>query len=124
MILVIAGGRNIDKQVAFDIWEEIYQDQAHPDIHISQVDEYVSGCCRTGPDQVPFMLRAMGRNTPIKEFWPDWNKHGKAAGPIRNRQMAEYVDAALLIWDGKSRGSASMKREMEKLGKPVYEVII
>jgi hypothetical protein len=61
---------------------------------------------------------------PVKEFPADWNTHGKAAGPIRNKQMAEYADALLLIWDGESKGSANMKREMEKLGKPVYEVII
>lgn len=64
------------------------------------------------------------RGCQIKRFLPDWDKHGKAAGPIRNRQMAEYGDALLLIWDGESRGSASMKKEMEKLGKPVYEVIL
>lgn len=29
-----------------------------------------------------------------------------------------------LIWAGKSRGSANMKKEMEKLNKPVYEVIV
>jgi hypothetical protein len=61
---------------------------------------------------------------PYKEFPADWNAHGKAAGPIRNKQMAEYADALLLIWDGESRGSASMKSEMLKLNKPVYEIII
>ncbi len=60
----------------------------------------------------------------ITKFPADWGKHGKAAGPIRNREMAEYADALLLLWDGKSRGSANMKREMEKLKKPIYEVIL
>lgn len=57
-------------------------------------------------------------------FKPDWDKHGKAAGPIRNKQMAEYADELLLIWDGKSKGSKNMKEEMLKLNKPVYEVVI
>lgn len=61
---------------------------------------------------------------PVKRFLPDWNTHGRAAGPIRNAQMADYGDALLLIWDGKSRGSASMKSEMMKRGKPIYEVIL
>ncbi len=61
---------------------------------------------------------------PVKFFYPDWDTHGKAAGPIRNRRMAEYADALLLIWDGKSKGSASMKAEMTKLNKPIYEVIM
>jgi hypothetical protein len=38
--------------------------------------------------------------------------------------MAEYADALLLIWNGESRGSANMKENMVKLGKPVYEVIL
>lgn len=61
---------------------------------------------------------------PYKMFPADWTAHGKAAGPIRNREMAMYADALLLIWDGKSRGSANMKKEMEKLSKPIYEVIL
>lgn len=58
------------------------------------------------------------------EFPADWDKYGKGAGHIRNAEMAKYGDALLLIWDGSSRGSANMKQQMEKLGKPVYEVII
>lgn len=61
---------------------------------------------------------------PVKEFPADWDKHGKAAGHIRNKQMAEYADALLLIWDGTSRGSANMKQQMLKLKKPIYEVVL
>jgi hypothetical protein len=51
-------------------------------------------------------------------------KHGRSAGPKRNRKMAEYSDALLLIWDGESPGSSSMKKAMIALGKPVFEVIL
>lgn len=60
----------------------------------------------------------------LAKFPANWDKHGKSAGHIRNAEMAKYGDALLLIWDGSSRGSANMKQNMEKLGKPVYEVII
>lgn len=63
-------------------------------------------------------------NKKITRFPADWNTHGRAAGPIRNREMAEYADALVLIWDGKSRGSASMKREAKRAGIPVYEYIL
>lgn len=63
-------------------------------------------------------------NIPIKEFSADWKLYGKAAGPIRNREMAEYADALLLIWDGKSKGSKNMKETMINLNKSVYEVIL
>lgn len=57
-------------------------------------------------------------------FLPEWDKHRKAAGPIRNKEMAESADALLLIWDGESKGSKNMKENMLKLNKPVYEVIL
>jgi len=60
----------------------------------------------------------------LKVFEADWEEHGKAAGPIRNGQMAEYADALLLIWDGESRGSANIKEQMHKANKPVYEIIM
>ncbi len=65
-----------------------------------------------------------GTEIDVKVFPAEWDKHGKSAGPIRNKQMAEYADMLLLIWDGESKGSANMKLEMKKLGKPVYEVIL
>jgi len=57
---------------------------------------------------------------PIKRFPADWDKHGKAAGPIRNRAMAEYADALLAVWDGESKGTANMILEMHRMGKPVF----
>lgn len=57
---------------------------------------------------------------PVKEFPADWQKHGKAAGPIRNRQMAEYADALIAVWDRQSRGTASMIQEAKKRGLRVF----
>lgn len=61
---------------------------------------------------------------PVKNFPANFKKLGKKAGPIRNAEMGAYADALLLIWDGQSKGSASMKAIMQKLNKPIYEVII
>lgn len=60
----------------------------------------------------------------LKQFPADWDKYGKAAGHIRNKEMANYGTHLLLIWDGVSKGSFNMKQEMLKLKKPVYEVIL
>ena len=54
-----------------------------------------------------------------KRFPADWDKHGRAAGPIRNAQMARYADAVALFPGG--RGTASMRRVAEKAGITVYE---
>ena len=84
--------------------------------------EIVSGCCRYSPDYVG-ELYAQSHSITISKFPPDWEAHKKAAGPIRNREMVVHCDAVVLIWDGKSAGSSNMKKEAQKLGKPVYDFI-
>lgn len=43
------------------------------------------------------------------EIYPtDWKTHGRAAGPIRNAQMAAVADALIALWDGKSHGIKNM----------------
>ncbi|WP_332606822.1 DUF2493 domain-containing protein [Bacillus spizizenii] len=44
----------------------------------------------------------------ISEHPADWDKFGKAAGYIRNKEMAEEADALMAFWDGKSRGTKHM----------------
>lgn len=61
----------------------------------------------------------------ILAFPADWDKHGKAAGPIRNQQMLEegepdiafgFVNKPL----AQSRGSADMARRAAAAGIPTY----
>jgi len=113
MKLIIAGSRSIKLQQS-----ALY----HLSNHFPTPTEVVSGGAE-GIDKAG-EIYAINTSKPVKKFTPDWETYGKAAGPIRNKQMAEYADALLLIWDGKSRGSANMKKEMLAIGKPVYEVII
>ena len=54
----------------------------------------------------------------ILEFPPDWNKYGKAAGPIRNRQMAENANA-LIAFDTSGRGTKNMIETANELGLKV-----
>jgi predicted Rossmann fold nucleotide-binding protein DprA/Smf involved in DNA uptake len=56
---------------------------------------------------------------PVKIYWPDWTKHGKAAGPIRNRQIIESADCVIAFWDEKSPGTRSSIKIAEELKKPV-----
>ena len=93
------------------------------------VDTYVSGTAN-GVDSIgeEYALEMQGlcgeHAISIKRFPADWDTHGKKAGHLRNAEMAEYADALLLIWDGESKGSANMKKQMQKLQKPIYEVIL
>jgi hypothetical protein len=44
----------------------------------------------------------------LKQFPADWNTLGKQAGYVRNKQMAEYAEACVVFWDGKSKGTQHM----------------
>ena len=64
---------------------------------------------------------------PIKRFNAEWDKYGKSAGYIRNRQMAQYVHendpnggALIAIWNGYSPGTKGMIKDARELGMQVY----
>lgn len=44
----------------------------------------------------------------VHSFPADWTTHGKSAGYKRNEQMAEFADACIAFWDGRSRGTKHM----------------
>lgn len=109
MKVVVAGSRDI-----------VWPFHVKAAIHQSgfQVDEVVSGTARGVDQQGEEWARERG--ITVMKFPADWNKHGKAAGFMRNAEMAQYADALVAIWDGESRGTAHMIKTMEALGKPVY----
>jgi hypothetical protein len=63
-------------------------------------------------------------NIPVVRFIPDWGKHGKRAGYLRNSDMANYADALIAIWDGKSRGTKHMIDLAKAKGIKVYIKIL
>lgn len=67
---------------------------------------------------------ARENDIPVDPFPADWSVHGKAAGPIRNRQMAENAEALLLIRRKDSRGSLSMLNEARRLGLLVIDIVV
>lgn len=67
---------------------------------------------------------ANNMNIPLNTYNADWNTHGKAAGPIRNRKMAENADALIALWDGKSRGTKNMIETAMKKQLKVYVKIV
>lgn len=68
--------------------------------------EIVSGRAR-GADRLGEVF-AYEHDIPVKFFPAEWDKHGKAAGFIRNKEMAGYADVLVAFWDGKSKGTSHM----------------
>ena len=70
--------------------------------------EIVTGLAR-GADSLGRKY-ALDTNRKFKEFPANWEHYGTMAGYQRNIQMAEYADAVVCFWDGKSRGTKHMIR--------------
>lgn len=109
MKTIIAGGRTITDYTL--VLSALRESEIIP-------TEIVSGM-NAGVDTLAIQY-AKENNLPLKEFWADWNTYKRAAGPIRNRQMAEYGDALVAIWDGESKGTKNMISEATKRGLRVY----
>lgn len=108
--VIIAGGRDFKNYVFLSaMMDKLLKNYKKEDIEIisgCQVSKY--GQARWGADYFGEKY-AEERGITIKRFPPDWDRFGKSAGPRRNKQMAEYATHCALFWDGKSRGSKSMK---------------
>jgi len=100
MKLIIAGSRNFtDYKKLAEACDHILQDQNNIEI--------VSGAYYKGADKLGEQYAAE-KGFPIKQFPADWKKFGKAAGPKRNHQMANYADALIAFWNGESKGTKHM----------------
>lgn len=62
---------------------------------------------------------ALERNIPFLEIKPEWDKYGKAAGMIRNKDIVESADEVLAFWDGKSKGTLNSIEYSRKTNKPL-----
>lgn len=82
------------------------------------VSEIVSGGAR-GVDTLAENLADLYR-IPKTVFPADWAKYKKAAGPLRNEQMARYADALIAVWDGRSPGTRNMIKTASLLKLKVH----
>lgn len=102
--VVIAGSRSfgsgIERARVVEYVDDVVEESGF------DVDEVVSGTAR-GADQAGEAW-AEREGLPVERFPADWDEHGKAAGPIRNEEMADYADRVIAIWDGQSVGTRNM----------------
>ena len=112
---LICGGRNFANQEMFD--------SAMGDlIRLKGLPEAVIQGGAKGAD-------LMAKNWATKRFAlrvvtekADWNKHGKAAGPIRNQAMIDTYHPHLVIAFPGGRGTADMVTRARDAGVDVAEI--
>ena len=83
----------------------------------------VHGGARGADQIVDAIAKSLGMKTIV--YPADWNRYGKSAGMIRNREMleAEKPDLVLAFWDGESKGTKNMIDVATKAKVSVITVI-
>ena len=79
--------------------------------------EIVSGCAE-GADKLGERY-AKQRGFKVSLFPAKWDTYGKSAGYKRNIDMAQYADALVAFWDGKSKGTVHMIHRAKEYGLEV-----
>ena len=107
MKIAIVGSRNISVS---DI-----------DKYISHADEVVSGGA-AGVDRCAAEY-AKKKGIKLTEFLPRYERYGRAAPIVRNKEIVDYSDKIIAFWNGSSKGTLSVIKYAQETGKP-YDVII
>ncbi len=114
--VIIAGGRHFsDYELLAEKCDYFLQEKrlTHEVIIVSG---HASGADTLGE------IYAQERGLTCEQHPADWKKNGRAAGPIRNAEMAACADALIAFWDGSSKGTASMINLAKKKGLKVAVV--
>jgi hypothetical protein len=100
--VVIAGGRDFnDFSTLCNTMDKLLERQ----IKINKIT-IISGGAR-GADTLGERYAQL-RNFNLIRVKADWNKHGKSAGFIRNKEMLDLTDGVVCFWDGRSKGTKHM----------------
>lgn len=118
MIVVIAGSRGVTQRNKSKLYQELMKAVVLFERKQGHITEVVSGGCKGSIDELGERF-AKERRIPCTVMPADWRTFGKRAGILRNIDMAVYADGGILLWDGKSHGTANMKHELVLRKKPL-----
>lgn len=113
MRVIICGGRDYTDTKKMCL----FLDRVHKDLPI---DVVIEGNAQGAGRIASFWARS--RNIDNLKFKADWDKHGKAAGYIRNQQMLDEGKPDMVIAFPGGNGTAHMITIARKAGVRVIEV--
>ena len=86
-----------------------------------EVNEIVSGGA-VGVDSCAAEY-AKKKGLKVTVFLPQYEHYGRVAPIVRNKKIVEYADKIIALWDGKSKGTASVIKYAKKTGR-LCEIIL
>lgn len=105
MRVIIAGGRDFNDYELLKRKCDRYMSDPN------KVFQVISGMAK-GADMLGVRY-AKERDLYVQEYPADWDKYGKAAGAIRNAEMAEVAECLIAFYNG-SPGTTHMIKEAKK----------
>lgn len=110
MVVLVCGGRNYwDQQAVFGVLSGLHHDQP--------ISLLIHGGAK-GADSLAGVW-AYRNGVPCREFAADWEKYGKSAGPIRNRQMLDEGKPELVVAFPGGAGTRHMIEAAARRGLPI-----
>lgn len=109
--IIVCGGRHFeDRRAVFRVLDHIHTYRS--------ISVVIQGECPTGADRWAREW-AVGYGLELIRCRADWQKHGRRAGPLRNRQMLEHKPDGVVAFPG-WRGTADMIAAAREAGISVY----
>jgi hypothetical protein len=87
-----------------------------------EISTVLSGGSR-GVDRLGIAF-ARNHHHSVQVFMPEWERLGKRAGMVRNREMARAAEAVIAIWDGQSRGTRNMIELASRHNLPCFVLLV
>lgn len=118
--VIIAGSRNYSD---YDTLKKmcdsaLVNNLGQPDVEVVVVSGHAPGADTLGERY------AKERGLEVEIYPADWGKNGRAAGPIRNKKMAEVADALIAFPKAgdKNRGTQNLIEIAERMGLQIITV--
>lgn len=120
--ILICGGRYFEEYNFFETYLDSFLEKH--DFDYSDI-EIVSGGCK-GTDKLAERF-AQEHGCATKVFLADWKQYGRAAGPIRNKQMVDYINQfeqkfVIAFTSTDSKGSLGTIKLANSYNIPVFQI--
>lgn len=121
MIVLVCGDRNwTDRKKIYNrldvLWNWIQEDYG---LNENPLKTTIIHGAAKGADTIAGDVAKKDIGFQVKAFPADWNKHGKSAGPIRNRQMLDEKPDLVIAFHSniaKSKGTKDCIEEANRRG--------